>query len=159
SLSIVLVLLLLRARPRDRTARFLALGMVGTAAVFNSQAHVAFHVLPGVMTDAAHQAFHMVSGVSYMIGLLLFPDRRLVPRFSKPSWYRDLLRALLLVLFAAVGLFFATSFHGTDAAGYVAIFGVVIPVAGVISQAFRYRRADAPAERQQSRLLMWSLAI
>jgi signal transduction histidine kinase len=29
----------------------------------------------------------------------------------------------------------------------------------VISQAFRYRRADDPAERQQSRLLMWALAI
>jgi signal transduction histidine kinase len=158
-ISIVLVLLLLRARPRDWTARFLALGMVGTAAVFNSQAHVAFHVLPGVATDAAHQAFHMVSGVSYMVGLLLFPDGHLVPRFSKPSWYRGALRALLLFVFATVGLFFATSFHGTDAAGYVAIFGVIIPVAGVISQAFRYRRADDPAERQQSRLLMWALAI
>ena len=92
-ISIVLVLLLLRARPRDWTARFLALGMVGTAAVFNSQAHVAFHVLPGVATDAAHQAFHMVSGVSYMVGLLLFPDGHLVPRFSKPSWYRGAVRA------------------------------------------------------------------
>ena len=158
-ISIVLVLLLLRARPRDWTARFLALGMVGTAAVFNSQAHVAFHVLPGIATDSAHQAFHMVSGVSYMIGLLLFPDGHLVPRFSKPSWYRGVLRALVLFVFATVGLFFATTFHGTNAAGYVAIFGVIIPVAGVISQAFRYRRAGDPAERQQSRLLMWALVI
>jgi signal transduction histidine kinase/plastocyanin len=157
--SIVLVLLLIRARPRDWTARFLALGMVGTAAVFNSQAHVAFHVLPNIATDVAHQAFHMVSGVSYMVGLLLFPDGHLVPRFSKPSWYRGALRALMLFLFATVGLFFATSFHGTDAAGYVAIFGVIIPAAGVISQAFRYRRADDPAERQQSRLLMWAFAL
>jgi signal transduction histidine kinase/plastocyanin len=157
--TIVLVVLLIRARPRDWTARFLALGMVGTAAVFNSQAHAAFHVLPGVATDTAHQAFHLVSGVSYMIGLLLFPDGHLVPRLSRATWYRGALRALLLFLFAAVGLFFASSFHGTDAAGYVGIFGVIIPVAGVISQAFRYRRADDPAVRQQSRLLMWALAI
>ena len=58
-----------------------------------------------------------------------------------------------------VGLMFVSNFHGASPGGYIAFFGIAIPMAGVISQSFRYRRADTEQERQQSRLLMWALAI
>jgi serine phosphatase RsbU (regulator of sigma subunit) len=48
--------------------------------------------------------------------------------------------------------------HG-DPRGFVLLFGLLIPVAGVTSQAFRLRRASSAAEREQSRVLVWTLTL
>ena len=44
--------------------------------------------------------------------------------------------------------------HG-DPTGFILFFGVVIPVAGITSQAARLRHASSAAQREQSRLLVW----
>jgi signal transduction histidine kinase len=48
--------------------------------------------------------------------------------------------------------------HGNPS-GYVAFFGIAIPVAGFLSQAARYRHAATVEERQQAKLLMWALGL
>jgi signal transduction histidine kinase/plastocyanin len=162
AIILVLAIVLVRARSRDRTARLLALGMVGTAAVFNAQAHVAFDVIPSPLLSSAHDTFHVVSGVAFMFGLLLFPDGQMVPRITGTAWrpwIRWVARLVLAFVAVIVGVMFVSDFHGASPGGYIAFFGIVIPVAGVISQSFRYRHADTEQERQQSRLLMWALAI
>jgi signal transduction histidine kinase/plastocyanin len=162
AIDLVLAVFLVAMRPRDRTARLLALGLVGTGAVFNAQAHVAFEVLPGHAMAAFHDTFHVGSGVAFMLAMLLFPDGRFVPRIRGSSAMRWLARAVrvgLAFVFVVVGVGAVSTFHGTDPAGYVAFFGVIVPGAGVISQAVRVRQSRTEGERRRTRVLLWALAI
>jgi plastocyanin len=162
AIDLVLAVFLVAMRPRDRTARLLALGLVGTGAVFNAQAHVAFEVLPGRAMSAFHDTFHIGSGVAFMLAMLLFPDGRFVPRIRGTAalrWISRVARVALITVFVFVGVGAVSTFHGTDPAGYVAFFGVIVPGAGVISQAVRVRQARSEAERRRTRVLLWALAI
>jgi signal transduction histidine kinase/plastocyanin len=152
--NVVLAIFLIRVRPRDGAARLLAVGMIGTAAVFNLQAHTTLTVLPTYTTF--HDPLHLISGVSYLYALLLFPDGRL-PRFSRNAMLKWPLRAVTVLAFLIAGVTLG-SLHGNPS-GYVAFFGIAIPVAGFLSQAARYRYAVSPEERQQSKLLMWALGL
>ena len=152
--NVVLAIFLIRVRPRDAAARLLAIGMIGTAAVFNLQAHTTLTVLPSYV--GFHTPLHLVSGVSYLMALLVFPDGRL-PRFSEKVWLKWPLRAVTLFVFLIAGALLG-EMHGNPS-GYVAFFGIAIPVAGFLSQAARYRHAATVEERQQSKLLMWALGL
>ena len=57
-----------------------------------------------------------------------------------------------------------------DASGYQAMisaevtfftifFGLVVPIVGIASQVYRYRRASTPAERAQTRVVVWALGV
>lgn len=79
-------------RPKDRTAPLLAFGLVGTAGVFNLQAHAVYEAFePSTLEAVTHVGFQVVAAVSYLFALLLFPNGRLVPRWRP---------APLLVLYA-----------------------------------------------------------
>jgi serine phosphatase RsbU (regulator of sigma subunit)/anti-sigma regulatory factor (Ser/Thr protein kinase) len=159
ALNLGLGFLLIRLRPRDLAARLLALGMIGTAAVFNFQAHSTLEEIPrlGVLL---HDGFHVATGLAYIYALLVFPDGKLVPRWSGPQRWKWQLRAVVLaaVTVAAVWFFSHQRLHG-DPGGFVVLFGVLIPVAGVTSQAIRLRQASSAEEREQSRLLVWALSV
>jgi len=154
--NLCLGILLVRLRPRDWAARLLALGMVGTGAVFNLQSHSVEYLTP--IVSKIHDAFHLIAGVAYVGALLLFPDSRLFPRWSKPRWFKWPMGVVYVVFFAFVGLLFGSSIHG-DPVSFIAFFGVIIPIAGITSQAVRARRARTAEERHQSRLLIWGLAL
>jgi GAF domain-containing protein len=154
-LNLILGVFLIWLRPWDRTARLLALGMIGTAAIFNLQAHAAYHVLPAI--DYLHMPFHFISGIAYIYALLLFPDGKLFRRRSRPRWFTWPLRVLGLLILTFVGLSFG--FTDGEPEGLVMFFGVIIPIVGMISQTFRYRHATTVEERQQSRVLMWALML
>ncbi|HEY3208288.1 MAG TPA: histidine kinase [Actinomycetota bacterium] len=155
-LNVALGILLIRLRPGDRAARLLAVGLIGTGAVFNLQAHTSLTVIPASQTF--HGLFHLVAGGSYVLALVVFPDGRL-PQWSLPGgeWLKWPLRTALLFL-AFIGFLVGSAVHGS-ATDYVVFFGVLVPVAAVASQVSRLRHAASPVERQQSRLLVWSLAI
>jgi serine phosphatase RsbU (regulator of sigma subunit)/anti-sigma regulatory factor (Ser/Thr protein kinase) len=159
ALNLGLGFLLIRLRPRDLAARLLALGMIGTAAVFNFQAHSTLEEIPrlGVLL---HDSFHVATGLAYIYALLVFPDGKLVPRWSGPQRWKWQLRAVVLaaITAAAVVFFSHQRLHG-DPGGFVAFFGVLIPVAGVTSQAVRLRQASSAEEREQSRLLIWAFTL
>jgi serine phosphatase RsbU (regulator of sigma subunit)/anti-sigma regulatory factor (Ser/Thr protein kinase) len=156
-LNVGLGLLLIRVRPQDLAARLLALGMVGTAAVFNFSAHSALEEIPGLAVHL-HDNYHLIAGLAYVYALLVFPDGRLVPSWSRPRWFKWPLRIGYLVAITAAVYLNRGRLHG-DPAGFVLLFGVLIPVAGVTSQALRLRRASAAAEREQSRVLVWVLSL
>lgn len=151
-LNVALGLLLVVRRPRDRAARLLAVGMIGTAATFNHQSHatVGLYLVGDVWP--LHSLFHVMSGLAYLYALLVFPDGRLVPRIRRP-WLHWLLHLFLLLIVLTVTL--AEVHPGQD--DFALIFGVLIPVVGVAAQTYRLRRAPDPVTRQQSRLLRWSL--
>jgi plastocyanin len=145
-------ILLIRLRPRDLVARLLAIGMIGTAGAFNLQAHSAFDVAPALVT-LTHDNFHIVAGAAYTFALLLFPDGRL------PSGTG--MRSLVAPVFVLAGLFawlLASWGHG-DPATLASFFGILIPVAGITSQVWRYGHPASTAERQQSRVLMLGLGL
>jgi hypothetical protein len=62
-LNVGLGLLLIRLRPQDLAARLLALGMVGTAAVFNFSAHSALEEIPGLAVRL-HDDYHLIAGLA-----------------------------------------------------------------------------------------------
>jgi hypothetical protein len=151
--NITLAVFLLWLRPRDRTARLLAVGMVGTAAVFNLPSQIAIEIQPLLIDEQfGHIGAHILTGAAYMFALLTFPDGRLVPRWRVPA-----LVVLYVPVFAAV-VWLALRVEGNARPGVLLLFfGLVVPVAGVASQAYRFRRSDDPAEHQQARLMFWAL--
>jgi hypothetical protein len=152
-LNLGLAVFLVWLRPRDRTARLLALGMVGTAAIFNLPAQTTIEIVELTPFESLfHGAFHIMTGVSYTAALLLFPDGRPIPRWRAPA-----LIALYLPLIA-LAIFLPLRAEGTHRAGVLLLyFGLIVPIAGVIAQAYRFRASDDPAEHQQARLLFWAL--
>ncbi|MDP9471330.1 MAG: hypothetical protein M3Q71_11795 [Chloroflexota bacterium] len=154
--NLVLGIFLVRLRPRDWAARLLAVGMVGTGAIFNLQSHGVEYLTPVVRQ--MHEMFHIVSGVAYAGALMLFPDGRIAPRWSTIRWLKWPLCLVYVLFFAFFGWLFSSTIHG-DPGGFVAFFGVIIPIIGITSQALRYRHAASAEERQQSRVLMWSLTL
>jgi len=157
ALNLGLGILLIRVRPHDLAARLLALGMIGTAAVFNFQAHSGLEEMPGLALKL-HDNYHLFAGLAYVYALLVFPDGKLARSWSRPRWFKWPLRALYLVAITAVVFLNRSRLHG-DPTGFVLFFGVLIPIAGVTSQTFRLRQASSAAQREQSRVLVWALTL
>jgi signal transduction histidine kinase len=160
-LNLVLGIALVRRRPDDWVPRLLALGMVGTAAVFNYQAHTALEYSSPVLNDF-HEILHIFAGSTYLLALLLFPDGRLPPipglYFHAPRWISWPVRLLTLLIFAFFGYLFSWTTHG-EPAGFVAFFGVLVPLTGITAQALRHRRARGDPARQLSRTMMLALGL
>ncbi len=154
--NLCLGVILVRVRPRDWAARLLAVGMIGTGAVFNLQSHSVEYLSP-VVNDI-HGTFHWVAGVAYIGALLLFPDGKLFANRLKRRWFRWPVTILYLVFFAFLGLTLGSTIHG-DPESFIAFFGVLIPLTGITSQAFRSRHASTVEERRLSWVLMWGLVV
>ncbi len=160
-LNLVLGIALVRRRPDDWVPRLLALGMVGTAAVFNYQSHTALEYASSVLSNF-HEILHIFAGSTYLLALLLFPDGLLPPipgvYFYAPRWITWPVRLLTLLGFAFFGYIFSWTTHG-EPAGFVAFFGVLVPLTGISAQALRYRRARSDQARQLSRTMMLALSL
>lgn len=154
--NVALGIFLLLLRPRDTVARLLALGMVGTGAVFNAEAHSAFGVIPWI--EPIHDlGFHGVAGMTYLAAIVLFPDGRLEPDWSGLTLMRRALRVAYLAVAFLVAAVWIMSSHGATPSEYIAVFGVLIPVLGLAAQIGKLRHAEDDAERRQSRLLVTTL--
>jgi serine phosphatase RsbU (regulator of sigma subunit) len=157
ALNIGLAILLIRLRPNDLAARLLALGMVGTAAVFNYPAHSGLQEMPW-LAQQLHDNYHLFAGLAYVLALLVFPDGRLPASWSRRRWFTWPLLAVFLVAAAVLFTQFRSWFHGNPT-GLVLFFGVLIPIAGVTSQSSRLHEASSAAQREQSRVLVWALSL
>ncbi|MPZ89085.1 MAG: hypothetical protein GEU81_13650 [Nitriliruptorales bacterium] len=151
--NLALAALLIRLRPRDWTARLLAAGMVGTAAIFNVQAYGVYEAMvPTLFDDVAHDLFHLIAAGSYGLALLLFPDSRLVPRWRWPAPLVLYVPVLIAITVLALRI------EGTSRTlVLVMVFGILTPVIGLGAQAYRYGRSPTAVERQQARLVFWAL--
>ncbi len=160
ALNIALGVVLYRSRPADWTARVLALGMVGTAAIFNYQAHSTLELM-GPLVANVHEFLHVFSGSMYLIALLLFPDGRL-PAWSGKRWRPPAIASQVLGPLAIFGLlvfgFVLSSILHGEPASFVAFYGVVVPVVGISAQAVRYL-AGSGQERQLSKTMILALTL
>ncbi|HUP84244.1 MAG TPA: histidine kinase [Acidimicrobiales bacterium] len=152
--NLALAAFLIYLRRNERTARLLCLAMVGTAGVFNLQAHGVYEILPATTFESVtHDGFHLLAAVAYLLALLLFPDGRMVPRWSIPktvALYAGAIGAAVPIAFLAPG--------GSRSVSLIVTFGVLTPMVGVGSQLYRYRRSPDATERQQARVLFWALS-
>ena len=174
ALNVGLGLFIVWQRPRDTTARLLGLALVGTGLVLNIASHSAL-ITTWFFLNGLHVGVHALSGAAYVNALLVFPNGKLVPR-----WALWLLAVGYLVLSAAFSFYYIPTifggnfedigFSGTDieiyeeivtldAALSVFFFGLLIPVVGVGAQMYRYRAILTPAERQQTKLVVWSIVV
>lgn len=156
-----MALLLIRLRPFDRAAQFLAIGMLGTAATFNEQAHTSLTILP-FLSGSIHDSAHILAGVSYVVALFLFPDSRL-PRWAEADreGRSRVSRMGYLLLWMVLGFVALTTSGGMHFAAndFVIFFGVLIPVAGIVSQSFRFRAETVPERRREHRALVWAFVL
>lgn len=160
ALNIVLGVVLYRARPDDSTARVLALGMLGTAAIFNYQAHSTLELM-GPLVNTVHEFLHVFSGSMYLIALLIFPDGKL-PAWPGRGWHPPDIAGRVFGPLAIFGLLLfgyvlTWALHG-DPASFVAFYGVVVPVVGISAQGVRYV-ASSGQERQLSKTMMLALTL
>jgi len=154
--NLALAAALLKLRPRDWTARLLAVGMVGTAAVFNLQAAGVYHAMPKTALESSlFSAHRLVAGGAYIAALLLFPDGKLIPRW--PRWAQVLLYSPAAIALTFLSFRPERSEEIDTTVSLIVFFGVLTPVAAVIAQGYRSQRSQSPEERQQSKLLFWAL--
>jgi hypothetical protein len=152
-LNIALAIFLLWLRPRDRTARLLALGVVGTAGVFNLAAQSAYEALPLLQWEGYVQTgAAIIAALAYALALIMFPDGLLVPR-----WKRGRLAILYAPFFAGVVFLGLRMQERTRPVALLFAFGLLVPIAGVFAQGYRFRRAQTQVEYTQARLLFWAL--
>ena len=152
-LNLILGLYLIYLRPHNRTARFLAVGMVGTATVFNLQALSVYGALQATSLETAlHFGFELIAMLAYLYALLTFPDGNLIPRW--PGWAHA-------VLYLPVTLVLAAALYAVQGTplriAIILAFGLLTPIVGVVGQAYRWILPKGPEERQLSRLLFFSL--
>lgn len=107
ALNIALGIVLYRSRPWDWTARMLGLGLVGTAAIFNYQAHSTLELM-GPLVTTIHEFLHIFSGSMYLIALVIFPDGRM-PQVLHRQWQPPKLVGQILGPLAIFGLILACS--------------------------------------------------
>lgn len=150
---IALAALLLWLRPRDWTARLLAVALIGAAGIFNLTAQAVLEQLPLFPVENFLQAgAHVVAGLAYVYALLLFPDGRPVPRWRSPALIALYLPATLAAVFLSVRV------EGSARpAALLLFFGLAVPVAGAAAQAYRIRRTESATGQAQARLLFWAL--
>jgi len=192
ALYIGCALLLVWKRPNDWVARLLGLALIGTAMGYNYQAHsvigvaAATNIARGAVPEVRylnifHWLFHIVGGVTFVHALLLFPNGRLVPRWSK--WlviglYGLAVEEIAYPLFnnatgttsnpSLIVLIFTelfkvqpiANFDGliqSEVVFFVLLFGLLVPIVGIGAQAYRYARESTEIERAQTRLVVWAL--
>jgi signal transduction histidine kinase len=139
---------------RDWTARLLAVGLVGTAAAFNQQAHAAGTRLGLGWLDAG--LLHGVGAAAYVLALLLFPTGGAGPAAGPDRRIRVL---ILLALGGATAALGAGAEARPRTLTFVVCFGLLIPAVCGAAQWGRLTGSATPDARQQSRTLLGALAV
>jgi len=150
--NLALALQLLRLRPRNRTARLLAVGMIGTAALFNLQSYSVYEAMPaGGFETGLNLVLQFIATLAYFFALLTFPDGDLIPRWPR------LPLTLLYAVAIAVSAWGSYTLQDSHRASVIILFGLQAPVTAVVAQGYRLRRSQSQAQRQQARLLFWAM--
>jgi len=158
--NLFIALALLRIARRDRAARLLVLGLIGTAGAFNLQAHTAVQavaVTTGLRIDSWDTALlHGIGGTAYALALILFPAGSLPWLSKRTAGSRALLISLVLALSAACATLSAQYPHTLT---FAVFFGLVIPLGAGAAQRAAFSSSATLEARERSRTMIWALGI
>ena len=170
TLNIGLGVLIVRQRPGNWAVRVLGLALVGTASVFNFQAHGVL-LTTWSYVSAVHLSFHAISGATYVHALMIFPNGRLFPRISIGLVGILYLLIPLSIAFIAIPLMMELDpnefvsridyrdIKDLDVTFFIVFFGIMTPFVGVTSQVYRYHSVYTALERQQTKLVVWAIGV
>jgi hypothetical protein len=82
---------------------------------------------------------------------LLFPDGRFVPRWTRWIMFTGIGVSIFLIIFPRYSSALLNAITG--------ILYISILISLVVAQVYRYRRVSTPAQRQQTRWVVYSLAV
>lgn len=94
-----------------------------------------------------------IAGISSLAALLLLPDGRFVPKFSR--WLLLFMVAYAVLWAAVPGVFAITTFP----AGVQLLWVWGLPLVGVAAQIYRYVKVSTKEERWQTRLVLGSVFV
>ncbi len=150
-ISISLAVLLVWRKPDDWLALLAALFFI---AVLVGEAS------PAVLGDLSGQlnwrltldAWNAMCILAALVFMYVFPDGRFMPRWTRAC-------AILLVAWNALAFLIPNLyFWNASPVVFIMIF-LVISSTGVIAQIYRYKRISGPAERQQTKWVVFGLGI
>ena len=135
-------------RSEDRMALFCAFALLlfGGAALNSDVFEAAAAAYPALWFPA--HLLEYAGHVSYSIFFLIFPDGRFVPRWTR--W----LAALWAVLFVPNVFFPHTPLNLLDGPLFFCFIGSL-----VLAQVYRYVRVSAPVHRQQTKWVVFAMAV
>jgi signal transduction histidine kinase len=156
-LSLALAAIFFRRRFAEPVAATLSVYLLLYAAVMAGPLEVwSSHWLGDTRLALTMQAL-LLTGPTVAL-LALFPNGRLVPRWT--GWL------LLLTIPWSISLFFVPSFDAASLSeqsplvlGLLAGWVIALFVAGLYAQVVRYRHVSGPAERQQTKWVVYGLAL
>jgi len=95
--------------------------------------------------------FDALSFSSLTLAFYLFPDGRFVPRWTRWIMYMGIGFSIFFLIFPRYSSAFLDALSG--------ILYVIILLSLVIAQVYRYRRVSTPVQRQQTKWVVYSLAV
>ncbi|MGA9311389.1 MAG: ATP-binding protein [Pseudonocardiaceae bacterium] len=157
-LNLTIAVILLCVDGRSWVIRLLALGLIGSAGAFNLQAdtaELAVQTATGQSIAGLHDALlHVVACAAYLLALLLFPAGRwdIAPN---SGGRRHLVVITYGGIFGAIGLITTLPPYAISS---VLVFGLVVPIVGLLALPRRIRQGTTAEQRTQARLLFSVLA-
>ncbi len=134
--------------------------------------------------NLAHFMFHGVSGAAYVHALLVFPTGKVIPRalgwlppvlygivveetalplhgrlFGEGDRTPGLIVTILNSLFGIAPLRTFPKIIEAEELFFLLLFGLLVPLVGIVAQVYRYRRTAGREERTQTRIVVWTLTI
>jgi len=150
-LSYAVALLLFFHRSDDWMALLVALMLVSFVPGSITNTVVLSHWVGSALASILSSISGQLSLVSLVLVFYLFPDGRFVPRWTR--WVMIVLIAVSLLFI----IFPYTSTIWLNVVSGVLYFGALISL--VIAQIYRYRRVSSPLQRQQTKWVVYSLAM
>ena len=133
-------------KSRDRMALFASFSLVLLSLAFNSSMLV---LLPSPWLLLANGILFM-SNICIALFFYIFPDGRFIPRWT--SWLMA-----VNILYWFVNSFFPSSPIIQSWPGFFLFAALIVSFAG--AQVYRYRRVSTPAQRQQTKWVVFGIAV
>jgi hypothetical protein len=148
--SVVVSTLIIWRRPDDRMALLVALALV-TFGPITLASSVASSPSPW---QVPNECLYILALTLFVLVFLLFPSGRFVPRWTRWTLAVFLVGQVPFTFFTTAPF---TQNTGVAQVGYFLLLGEVALLAVV--QLYRYRRVSSPLERQQTKWVVFGLAV
>ena len=154
--SLLLGIVIYRRGPNDRMAFFVSCVLMIYAVLISSPLETLGSLVPGglALVFRGEEVFWTLGLANLMF---IFPDGRFVPHWTR--WVAVALVPLNVILLFLPGLQFDLQSMSTTDAAIQMLWFVPPALIGVAAQIYRYLRVSSPAQRQQTKVVVFTLSL